>query len=114
MLPGATGLWVDADSFKAGNALTGRGGLSEGQLLMNGEASENTSLSVRGASNGCGKGDSPSPARRYDEWRASTVRMEPAAVRYVFSMMSAAAPRYADTPTPSRMEAVARKLLTSV
>jgi hypothetical protein len=40
--------------------------------------------------------------------------MEPAAVRYVLLMMSAAAPRYAETPTPSRMDAVARKVLTSL
>lgn len=45
-----------------------------------------------GVSNGAGKGDWPSTFRMYDEWRASMVKIAPAAVRYL-SAMEAAAPR---------------------
>lgn len=50
----------------------------------------------------------------YPLWRASTVRIEAAAVRYVLLEIEAAAPRYADTPTPSRIDAVATKEATSL
>ena len=48
---------------------------------MNGAASVYTSFSDKGTSNGDGKGLSPSEARMYDEWRDSTVKIEPAAVK---------------------------------
>jgi hypothetical protein len=37
------------------------------------------------------------------EWRASVVRIAPAAVRTAGELTRAAAPRYADVPTPSRI-----------
>ena len=81
---------------------------------MNGAASVYTSSSDNGTSNGLGNGLSPKLARIYDECLDSTVKMEPAAVKYAALMMSAAAPKYALTPTPSRMDATATKLLGSV
>ena len=61
--------------------MTGRVGLLEGQDTMNGAASVYTSFSDKGTSNGDGNGLSPSEARIYDEWRDSTVKIEPAAVK---------------------------------
>lgn len=81
------------ESVSFGNAFTGSGGLLFGQDTMKALARLYTSFRSSGASNGCGNGDWRSPARMYDEWRLSTVRMDPAAVRYVLSTMLAAAPR---------------------
>lgn len=53
----------------------------DGQDTMNGAASVYTSSRVKGTSNGVGNGLSPSEARMYDEWRDSTVKIEPAAVK---------------------------------
>jgi hypothetical protein len=68
----------------AGYALTGRAGLVDGQDLMNADARVYTALGVSGMSCADGNGLSFSPddvGRRYAEWRASTVRIDPATVR---------------------------------
>lgn len=68
-------------NVRLGKALTGSFTLLDGQETIKGAAKVYTSLRERGTSNGDGKGTSPIAARMYDEWRASTVKMEPAAVR---------------------------------
>jgi len=68
---------------------------------MNGVARETTSLKSSGTSKAWGAGFRFCAARMRLLWRASTVRMLPAAVRVRSSAMLAAAPRYAVTPTPS-------------
>ena len=47
----------------------------------------------RGVSNGAGNGDWPRTFLIYDEWRASIVKIAPAAVTYSGVAMEAAAPR---------------------
>lgn len=94
--------------------MNGRAGSFGANPVMNCAAKLNTPLKSSGVSKGFGKGACPSSARMYEEWRDSTVKMEPAAVRYASLAMAAAAPRYADTPTPSRTEASWTKDLASV
>lgn len=48
----------------------------------------------KGVSNGLGNGTCPIFERRYALWRASTVRIDPAAVKYSGLTIEAAAPRY--------------------
>lgn len=81
VLPALTGMAVFGSSDKVGNAFTGSAGLVDGQAVMNAAARVYTSLMLNGVSNGCAKGDSLRELRIYDEWRASTVRIDPAAVR---------------------------------
>lgn len=64
-----------------GNALNGKAGSPGAKPVMNWAAREKTWLKSRGVSNGLGNGDCLSWARIYEEWRDSTVRMEPAAAR---------------------------------
>lgn len=66
---------------------------------MNAEARVNTSLKPRGVSNAAGIGFPSFIPIRKVLCRASTGRIEPAAVRTVLSEIDAAAPRYALTPT---------------
>jgi len=68
---------------------------------MNCDARENTWLKSNGTSKGWGAGFWFCAARMRLLWRASIVRMLPAAVRVSLSAILAAAPRYAVTPTPS-------------
>ena len=78
---------------KGGNAVNGSGGSSGANPVMKVAAREKTWLKVKGASKGCGNGDWWRCARIKAEWRASMVRMLPAAVRNLFSRIDAAAPR---------------------
>lgn len=89
----ATGTLVLGDMVSAGKALTGSAGLLAGQETMKALASVYTSLRSSGVSKGAGNGRSPVCSRRYAAWRASMVRIDPAAVRYCFERMSCAAPR---------------------
>lgn len=83
--------------------------------LINGPAIAKTSLGVKAISNGEGIAV-PVPERilRIVWWRASTVRIEPAAARRTGSVRRVAPPRYADTPTISITRAVAAIVETSV
>ncbi len=80
-------------SASAGNALTGRGGVPGGHERMKPRASVFTSLGLSGVSKGEGNGFWFRAARMYALCRDSMLKIDPAAVRYVSLMMSAAAPR---------------------
>jgi hypothetical protein len=90
-------------------------GMPTSHPLMNGFAMAKTSLGVNATSNEAGIAV-PVPERilRTVWWRASIVRIEPAAARRTGSVRSVAPPRYADTPTISITRAVAAIVATSV
>lgn len=71
-----------------------------GQDSMNMRAKLYAQTDVRLVSNGAGKGDAASPARRKESWRASTVNIDAASVKSILlSMKPNAPPKYAPIPT---------------
>jgi len=85
------------------------------QPVINGEAKARTSLGVSAKSKAEGMAV-PVPERRLRMvwWRASTVKIDPAAARSTGSVKRVAPPRYAATPTFSTTRAVAAMAATSV
>lgn len=84
------------------------------QPEINGLATARTWDGVKGISNACGIAVAPFRMLSTVSCRASTVRMEAAAVRSDGSDTRCAAPRYADTPRFSTTRAVAATVATSV
>lgn len=73
--------------------MKGNGASSLSNAVMNIAANEKTGLKSKGVSKADGKGACPMALRMKDEWRASTVKMDPAAARKVLSTRDPAAPR---------------------
>lgn len=99
-----------------GKDVKGSVGFEDGQDLMKGDASEMTSLPSRGTSKAPDQGDMDCViALSQAAWRASVERIEPAAVRAEgLEPRYCAPPRYAESPTFSRMMANCTKDWTSV
>ena len=91
----------------------GFGGTPRSQPEMKGPAMPKTSLGVKAKSNACGIAVPALRTFRIVWWRASMVRIEPAAVRRMGSERRWAAPRYAVTPTFSTRRATAAMVVTS-
>lgn len=91
----------------------GFAGTPRSQPEMKAPASAKTSFGVKAKSNACGMAVPALRTFRIVWWRASTVRIDPAAVRRMGSERRWAAPRYAVTPTFSTIRATVAMVVTS-
>ena len=95
-------------------ARDGFAGMPRSQPEMKAPAMAKTSLGVKAKSNACGMAVPALRTFRIVWWRASTVRIEPAAVRRTGPVRRWTAPRYAVTPTFSTRRATPAMVVMSV